>query len=29
MKRSRAARHPKKYLKNAASNAVSATSDDM
>lgn len=29
MKRSRAARHPKKYLKNAASNAVLATSDDM
>lgn len=29
MKRSRAAKHPKKYLKNAASNAVSATSDDM
>lgn len=29
MKRSRAARHPKKYIKNAASNAVSATSDDM
>ena len=29
MKRSRAARHPKKYLKNAVSNAVSATSDDM
>lgn len=29
MKRSRAARHPKKYLKNAASNAVSTTSDDM
>ena len=29
MKRSRAARHPKKYLKNAANNAVSATSDDM
>ena len=29
MKRSRAAKHPKKYLKNAASNAVLATSDDM
>lgn len=29
MKRSRAAKHPKKYLKNAASNAISATSDDM
>ena len=29
MKRSRAARHPKKYIKNAANNAVSATSDDI
>lgn len=29
MKMSRAAKNPKKYLKNAASNAVSATSDDM
>ena len=29
MKRSRAAKHPKKYLKNAASNAISATSDDI
>lgn len=28
MKRSRAAKHPKKYLKNAAKNAVAATSDD-
>lgn len=28
MKRSRAAKHPKKYIKNAAKNAVAATSDD-
>lgn len=28
MKRSRAAKHPKKYLKNAAKNAIAATSDD-
>lgn len=29
MKRSRSAKYPKKYLKNAASNAISATSDDI
>ena len=28
MKRSRAAKHPKKYIKNAAKNAIAATSDD-
>lgn len=28
MKRSRATKHPKKYIKNAAKNAVAATSDD-